>query len=73
METMAERRIVKNMKGEEIELISFREGDAFKVAVPSKEEIYLYPSSMNEHQWFQFNSLGFRKRSETEQEIIYTF
>jgi len=73
METMAERRIVKNMNEEEIELISFREGNAFKVAVPSKEEIYLYPSSINEHQWFQFNSLGFRERSETDQEIIYTF
>jgi hypothetical protein len=73
METMAERQTPLNMHGEKVEVISFREEDTYKVIVPSKEEVYFYPSSVHEHQWFQLDTLGFRKRLETDDAIVYQF
>lgn len=73
MATLAEYELTEDMNGNAIEVIRFRDGDAFQVIVPSQETVYLYPSSVYEHQWFQFDTLGFRKRTETDTGIIYTF
>lgn len=73
MSQMAEIENAEDMKGNAIEVIRLRDEEGFKVIVPSKETIYLYPSSIFENQWFQFDDLGFRERIETETEIIYVF
>ncbi|MDF1618423.1 S-layer homology domain-containing protein [Petrocella sp. FN5] len=64
---------VKNHKGETLEIIEFHDGEYFNTVVPEKRVVEKYKTSVSDMKLFDFHSLGFRGRRETEKKIIYTF